>query len=492
MKKIINIIITLIAVGMMSCSKGFIELNPESTVSVDVLYKTDKDFQDAVIGIYSNFRPQYQNFWRFGDLRADDVTFGLLSQLEDARVDNFTSDNSDGTLASTWKNYYSIIFRANQVLNKIAKADPAIVTNKNRHTAEAEFLRALAYFDLVRIFGDVPMITKDITAAESYKIPREKVINIYNEIIIKDLLDAETKLPLKYSGTDIGRATKGAAKSLLGKVYLTLKDFPKAEAKLQEVTTLGYAILPNFNDLWDYSKDEHHSEYIFDIEYAEGLGGLGSNFTGQFALDFQAGGGPLVAELVRRYNIPSGTGGDTGIPSKAMFDAFNISPGDLRQATTAAKGLTDPNGVFIPIAATGVPALTLKYMSRLAGSANDCKVNWKVIRHADVLLMYAEALNENGKTTEALGYLNMIRTRAGVPVYSGLSQNDTREKIYLERRLELYLEGQRWFDLVRTGRALTTMAPYGMKDYMTIFPIPQAQIAIINDVNILPQNPGYN
>lgn len=491
MKKIINIIAVLIVIALMSCKKGFIELNPESTVTVDVLYKTDKDFQDAVIGIYSNFRPQYLNFWGFSDLRGDDTKFGLVSAVDDIRMDNFTSDNSDPVLASTWKNYYSIISRANKVINNIEKADPAVVTNKDRHTAEAEFLRALAYFDLVRIFGDVPLITRDITIEEAYKIPRVKVNIIYDQII-KDLQDAEIKLPQKYTGANLGRATKGAAKSLLGKVYLTLKNFPKAEAKLQEVTIQGYALLPNFNDLWDYSKDEHHSEYIFDIEYEEGLGGLGSNFPGQFALDFQAGGGPLVAELVRRYNIPSGTGGGKGIPNQSIFDAFSISPGDKRLDITAVKGLTGPSSNFIPISATGVSALTLKYMARLVGSANDSKVNWKVIRYADVLLMYAEALNENGKPSDALTYLNMIRTRAGVPTYSGLSQDDTRKKIYLERRLELYMEGQRWFDLLRTGKVLEVMAPYGMKGHMTVFPLPQAQIDIINDPAIFPQNPGYN
>ena len=486
-----NIILIALLAGIASCKKSFIELNPESTVSVSVLYKTDKDFQDAVIGIYANFRPQYLNFWRFGDLRGDDTRYGLVSQLEDIRNDNFTSDNSDPVLASSWKNYYSIITRANKVINSLATADAA-VTNKDRHMGEAKFLRALAYFDLVRIYGDVPMITKDLTVQEAYKVPREKVNTLYEEIIIKDLQDAETKLPPSYTGTDVGRATRGAAKALLGKVYLTRKDFGNAETKLKEVTGLGYALLPRWGDLWDYSKNEHHSEYIFDIEYEEGQGGLGSNFTGQFALDFQAGGGPLVAELVRRYNIPSGTGGDAGIPNTTIFTAFDGSPGDKRRDTTAAKGLTGPNGEFIPISSTGVPALNLKYMAKLVGSANDSKVNWKVIRYADVLLMYAEALNEDGKTAEAVDTLNKIRTRAGATTYGTLTQDDAREKIYLERRLELHLEGQRWFDLVRTGRALQTMASYGMKDYMTVFPIPQAQIDIINDPAILPQNPGYN
>ncbi len=114
-----------------------------------------------------------------------------------------------------------------------------------------------------------------------------------------------------------------------------------------------------------------------------------------------------------------------------------------------------------------------------------------MIRYADVLLMYAETLNENGKTNEALGVLNQVRTRAGLKGYTNLTQDATREKICQERRFELYLEGQRWFDLVRTGRALSVMQPFGMQPYMTIFPIPLSQIQLINNPTLFPQNPGY-
>ena len=133
---------------------------------------------------------------------------------------------------------------------------------------------------------------------------------------------------------------------------------------------------------------------------------------------------------------------------------------------------------------------TKKYLTRTTTN-NDSPANWKVIRYADVILMYAEALNENGKTTEALTWLNMIRERAGVSAYSGLSQAETREAIYLERRLELSFEGHRWFDLVRYGRAYETMAWKGMRPYMTVFPIPWNQMQIVNDPSILWQNEGY-
>jgi starch-binding outer membrane protein, SusD/RagB family len=350
------------------------------------------------------------------------------------------------------------------------------------YVGEAKFLRALAYFDLVRIYGDVPMVTTPLTIEEAYKSGREKVSKVYDEVIIKDLQEAEAFLPAKHSGADVGRATKGAAKSLLGKVYLTIKDFPKAEAKLKEVATMGYALLAKYNDLFDYAKDEHHSEYIFDIEYEQGLSGEGSSFTTNFS--------PKNPDIATFYGVTGGQNGANN-PPRSLFALFPA--GDLRKDVTAADGFTDNNGVFHQLIPTSndVATFTKKYMARLLAT-NDSKANWKVIRYADVLLMLAEALNENGKTDEALGFLNQVHKRAGLTEYSGLSQDAAREAIYLERRLELSFEGHRWFDLLRTGRALQTMSSKGMKDYMTVFPIPISQIQLINNPSIFPQNKGYD
>ena len=216
---------------------------------------------------------------------------------------------------------------------------------------------------------------------------------------------------------------------------------------------------------------------------------MGSNFTNTFIPEFQFGGKPLVDELAKIYGIlPGAQGGSAGNPVEALFAAFD--PTDLRKDITVAKGIIGLNGTYIPLSTTGVTSFTKKYMGPLKANG-DSKANWKVIRYADVLLMYAEVLNENGKTTEALTFLNQVRTRAGLKVLTNLTQNDTREKIYQERRFELYLEGHRWFDLVRTGRALSVMQTFGMKPYMTIFPIPLRQIELINNRTVFPQNPGY-
>ena len=187
MKSLISILL-LAPVLMMSCSKDFIKINPESTVSTDVLYKTDKDFGDAVIGCYAVYQSEYANFWYYSDLRGDDTRSGLVSNLTASDVDKFILNNDAGILRTTWRNYYNIINRANNLLAKIEMADAAVVKNKDQYIAEAKFLRALAYFNLVRIFGDVPLLTASISIDDAYKAGREKVAKIYDDVIIKDLL----------------------------------------------------------------------------------------------------------------------------------------------------------------------------------------------------------------------------------------------------------------------------------------------------------------
>lgn len=474
-------LLMVLPIVMQSCNNDFIELPPQSTVSIDVLYNTDKDFQDAVIGCYRTMQEQYQSFWIFGDVRGDDSEQQVVKNDAWYLSDAFILESDNNLIRDTWRNYYRLINRANTILERIEEADPSIVANKDRHIGETRFLRALAYFDLVRIFGPVPLVTRPITPGEAYQMRREDVERVYNEVIIPDLLDAESKLPTRYTGANIGRATSGAAKSMLGKVYLTIHDFVNAESKLQEVTTMGYSLLADYDALFDYT-NEHHSEYIFDIEYQEGLGDQGSVFTNRFM--------PISGLMNEFYGV-TGVGVETNSPSEALIALFEDH--DLRKDITVAirGGFINDEGTFIAFSQATSQTYTKKYLTPVAIN-NDSRANWKVTRYADVLLMYAEALNENNKTTDALIYLNQVRERAGVEAYSGLSQAETREKIYEERRLELSFEGHRWFDLVRTGRAFEVMEPLGMNEYMTVFPVPLEQIQIINNSEIFPQNPGYN
>ncbi len=477
MNKILYIA-ALTTLTVMSCSKKFIDLQPVSSVSTDALYRTDKDFSDALVGAYSLLRDQYQVFWQF-DLTCEDAVHQWPSDDITLRLDNFTYQNNEAFFLSSWGNYYGIISRVNAVLDKIANADPSVVTNKNQYIGEAKFLRALCYFDLVRVFGDVPEVTTTISDDAAMKIPRTKVDNIYTDVIIKDLQDAAGALPTSYSGASLGRATSGAATAMLGKAYLTKKDFANAETTLTKVTTMGYSLLPNYADLWNYAKDEHHSEYIFDIEYESNIQ-AGSQFTNEFF--------PRFTPAVNFFQVFGGTG-DTYTPSNALFNIFE--PADVRGPITASRGFVDNNGVYQSLAGSaGAKTMTMKYITPTA-FFGDSKANWKVIRYGDVVLMLAEALNENNKSGEAITWLNLIRSRAGVSTYTSMNQSDLRDSIYLERRRELSFEGQRWFDLIRTGLAYQTLQSLGMKDYMVLFPIPLTQIQVVNDKNILSQNPGW-
>lgn len=481
MKKKIKFVL-VIPLFMMACSNDFINILPKSTVSVDILYKTDKDFADALTATYNTLQTQYQDFYIFGDVRADDSWEQIYKNNSQSYSDLFTTTSSDGLMNGTWQNYYSAIYRANTILSKIGEVDESTIPNKNRYVGEAKFLRALSYFDLVRIFGAVPAVTTPVSIMDAYGIPRESVDNIYANIIIPDFLAAENVLPSDYSGNDVGRPTNGAAKSLLGRVYLTRGDFQKAENKLREVTEMNYSLLANYADLFNYTKPEHHSEYIFDIEYESGIG-EGSRFTTAFLPNFN--------EMNQFFEIV-GAGEEHNNPAETLIKLF--SSDDLRKEATVGVpgGFYDAESVFHPLPTSTNQTYTKKYMASSPVRA-DSKTNWKVIRYADVLLMYAEVLNENGKSNQAIPFINQVRTRAGLTGYSeNMSQAKIREAIMLERRLELSFEGVRWFDLVRTGQAYNVMKDYGMASYMTVFPLPLSQVQLINDPAVFAQNPGYD
>lgn len=489
MKSTISVLVLALLL-MISCKKEFLTLVPESSVTTELVFKTDDDFRNALNGVYSLFRNFYNNAWVFGDLPADDCEHYALRSVDLVNIDNFNVDVNSSDISNAWLYLYRTIGSANLVLSRLETADPSIIINKAQYEAEARFCRALAYFNLVRIFGDLPMLTEPVTVEATLIIPRTDVDIIYDEIIIRDFLAAEAMLPVSYPLSMVGLPTKGAAKSLLGKVYLTLHDFTNAESKLTEVTKMGYALLEDWFDLFDW-ENEHHSEYIFDIEYIGGGLGIGSNFQITFSSQDQDIGSPWVNALREVFSYKGSRGGNGGgTPSLDFLNSFD--PNDIRKEKTAIDGIYDLKGKWVTSIGP-TPRITLKYVQPgyNFSVSNDGLPNWRVTRYADVILMLAEALNENGKTPIALVYLNQIRVRAGLEEYSALTQTEARDKILEERSRELYLEGHRWFDLVRTGRAMEFLGPLGMKPYMTVFPVPQSQIEIYNDPSIFPQNEGY-
>ncbi|MBC6491398.1 RagB/SusD family nutrient uptake outer membrane protein [Flavihumibacter stibioxidans] len=487
MKKYIFYISAAAALGLTGCSKDFIELAPVSQNNVVNFYKTAADMKIAVNAAYGALQYSGQYFsamHEIAEVRSDNT--GILdvqTGLNVVEIDIFTNQSSNTLLNNMWNDHYRGIQQCNIVIDRIDAINMDAAT-RDRYVGEVKFLRALMYFNMVRTFGDLPLVIKEIrNPEEGYAYTREPVDAVYAQIIA-DLKEAEAKLPAIYTGTEIGRATSGAAKSLLGKVYLTRKDFTAAAAKLKEVidgtATSKYMLLSNYEDIFKVT-NENHRESIFDVQFKKGGTGEGSPFTNQFA---PRSSGVIVSKV--------GPGLGYNIPTQDMEDAYET--GDLRKDLSMANGYM--NG------ASFVASKYIKKYLDVPFQANDADNNWPVLRYADVLLMYAEALNELGYVADgpAFDYLNQIRTRAGLqpktavnaePSLQIADQAAFRLAIEQERRVELAFENHRWFDLVRTDRAIAVMAAHGIsiQPYQLLYPIPQSQIDI--NPEMIKQNPGY-
>jgi tetratricopeptide (TPR) repeat protein len=393
-----------------------------------------------------------------------------------------------------WQQNYDGIARANTAIINIPgiEMDESI---KARLIGEAKFLRALYYFNLVRFYGDVPLILK-LESVEDALGPRIPTTEVYQQII-KDLTEADGSLPEIYGDNDIGRITKGAAKILLGKVYLTMHDFTKAAEKLAEVINnegvYGYGLHENFRDNWNPST-ETGKEMVLGIEFMDPPG------NGNSAMVLQ---GP-------KYSLPGGfavlglvNSNEADIPTRDLYDRYTADD-ERKDGTSRTDFVSLLDG---SIHTSTIPIFT-KYWEENEANPGNSDANMNVIRYADALLMYAEALNEIGQPDMAAIHLNRVMERAynsSSHNVSGLSTDEMRVLIYEERHKELAMEGHRWFDLVRTGRFVQRMKEHSayeanvaesnkvelvqnLKDYMILMPIPQREIDLNPE---LIQNPGY-
>ena len=355
---------------------------------------------------------------------------------------------------------------------------------KTQYKAEAKFIRALIYFNLVRMFGDVPLVITEITNPDQgYEYGRDPKADVYAQIE-KDLGDAINGLKTKteYAPADMGRATKGAAMSLLGKVLLTEHKYADAAAQFKGVIDSQiYGLLPSYADVFR-PDNKNNMESVFDIQHKSGSIGEGNNLPNSFAPE---NSGNAVIQF---------GGGGNNRPTIDMGEAYE--PGDLRKDASMKTSYVNESGETIDY----------YYVSKYHDNptvSGDNNNNYPVIRYSDVLLMYAECLNEAGydPNGDAFKYLNMVRERAGLADKTSATvtnQEDFRLAMEHERRVEFAFEGQRWFDLVRTGRAIPVLnakaGEIGIKtppltEDNLIFPIPQSQVDINKDK--ITQNPGY-
>lgn len=486
MRRIIYFGILIISVGLNFGCKKFLTVDPPYSQDVENFFQSPEDYDRALTGAYDMLQGSFMTLW-IGEIASDNAIAGGESVNDSQglhQIDDMTHGGVNNELRNVLRWNYTGITRANYILENKDNID---FVGKDHIIAEAKFLRAYYYFELVKYFGDVPLIIdKRIGIEEALQIPRSPKAEVYAQIE-KDFSEAAQVLnPI---ASQKGRATKGAALAFLGKVYLYQNKFSEASSTFDEVINSGiYSLIPNYNDLFSVA-NENNSETIFDVQYTGLEGGSYGCLIcleGNAAVGFQG---------IRQYNGPVyGDGNSYNLPTQALYDAFSSI--DPRRGATILDieafiaAQPDASSITYAQGAGGHTGFyNNKYIKRqgeigLPDNDLTSPVNYRVIRYADVLLMAAEAHYQTGNTSKAQQLVNQVRVRAGVP---GLAVNSINV-IYKERRFELSGEGLRFFDLVRTGQAADFIQGF-IPGKHEVFPIPQVEIDLAG--GSWPQNSGY-
>lgn len=501
MKKIFYtsaIALTLLAT---SCEKQLIQ-DPISSATTTTFYAIPNDFLQGVNSIYAALRTYPDRQLNLSETRSDN-----LYAVSDGGVRDWDPVNgfqktlsSNPYIEEAWSTNYNGIYKANVVLEQLAKNGTIItdVTLRARLEGETRFLRAFYYFDLVRWFGKIPLIDKVTSANEALSIPRSDVSKVY-ELIQSDLQFAIDNLPETYAAVDKGRVTKNAAKAILGLVYMTKSgptydingpglnsnEWGKAYTLLNEVVTSNKYVFntTSYASIFSFT-NENNPEVVFDVQYNTGSNPLtGATFPWVLVPDawFTSLGKPVQGGLTIRPI------------SNDLLNAYNSA--DVRKAFSIQNG-------FVASGVVESRSFFKKYvdLTKVPSNRLDWPINFIVMRYTDVLLLRAECVLKGGGGnvgTDVIVPVNQVRTRAGLTTINTL----TLDQLIAERRLEFAAEGTRWHDLVRSGLVITKIpawitaedtqrqiSPF-VKDFI-IYPLPQTQLDVKQ--GLYNQNPGYN
>lgn len=469
-----------------SCKKSFLDVSPQGQQAATQFWKTESDATKAVNAIYAHLRT-WENVafpaLVIESVASDEADKG--STPTDATFwnlyDTFTVTSTEGSLQSFWTGQYQNINLCNQVLDNI----PAIsmdATLKARYIAEAKFVRAYSYFRLVRAYGDVPLRLKIPANSAEYNIARSPKATVYAQIE-QDLTDAAAVLPAGYGSADIGRATQGAALGMHAKVAMYQKKWADVLTYTNKVIALGYGLVPNFEQEFRIA-NENSTESIFEIQ-CELVSGNSAASNSQYS---------------QVQGVAGVTAGGWGfnVPSEVLAAAFET--GDPRRdGTILFRGETTPEGDLIPTTVVNPYYNQKSYVPfslYVSGFNQGAQQNVRVLRFSDVLLMNAEAANELGNAALALTSLNQVRARARngnaaiLLDVTTTDQTELRAAIYKERQVELAMESDRYFDVIRQGRGTEVFGVKGWKAGKNeVWPVPQTEIDLSG--GLLTQNPGY-
>ncbi|WP_417290330.1 RagB/SusD family nutrient uptake outer membrane protein [Corallibacter sp.] len=494
MKRYIKSITATLSILLLafSCSEK-LDLQPISDIGSEEFYQDADDINLAVVGIYNSMYGVLDKEFVVTELRSDN-TYMSPRNSETAnvpyrQVDRFVLTSQNIYVEDYWRACYQTISLANNVITQIGVvADPDLA---NRYEAEARFFRAHAYFNLVRLWGGVFIVNQPVSGQEAHGIDRSTEDQVY-DFLISDLEFASEYLPDQVDGTELGRLTKWAAKTELGKAYLTIGGSDNIQNAIQELSDVVYTspfdYLPSYDDVFD-TGNEYNNEILFAVRYQSGSVGLGAPFANYFS--------PLQSD---NY-VVMGSGDELNVPATSMSNSYSL--GDTRKDVSMADYWEGFQGQINEF------RYVKKYNSDFV-TVDDAGNDWPVIRFTDAMLLLAEAINEeSGPTSEAIELLNKVHERAGLTAYTSTEVNtyfDFKLALELERKLEFAFENQRWFDLLRTGRAVTVMNEHfatedqyndpnrpqfntdPIQEYQLLLPIPQYEIDLNPSVA---QNIGY-
>jgi len=508
-----NIIILMILVLCSSCSKDFLDKKPLVNSSAETYYSNEDEANTAIIGIYSNLKKEgfeLAPLMIIGDDCSDDcdlgnsnsAAFSWLGPTAQALLDNKTLANNSQSSA-LWPRAFTGITWATDLIEGIKGNTTISDSKKNQFLGEAHFLRAFYYFFLTKQYGRLPIVDHKLSYAEYFS--SRATINQTWVFIESDLKIAAQLLPKKneYSGNDVGRSTKGAANTLLGKAYIYQSKFDSAYTVLNQVVSSGeYSLEPNYEDVFTLGH-ENGVESIFEIQHSMSNTGWSDANSGSILSFYSADANPN--DPIKWHN-----GWSMHCPTQDLVNSYE--QGDPRLHATIIFPNENFDGHINPNAASTTGYQEKKwyvpYAQRSQLDQSDNPKNIIIMRYADVLLYLAEAANEIGKPIEALKYMEQVRARARsnstdptvLPMIVETGKDALQQIIWHERRVELACEGQRFWDIVRQKRAGSIMRAFSM-NYNTskgkafidgvseIFPIPAAQITVSDGK--LAQNPGY-
>lgn len=471
MKKIFFIPILIFCLVIISCEDDFLEPAPTSGVSVAGYFENETQLETGVINMYdgiqginstsSNDNHSVQVEFYLTEMRSDN-TRTKSSEGEAAQFESYTIESTNGIVADYYRSMYDVIFRANTVLENLGVAE----TKAAQFEGEAKFVRAYAYFNLVRLFGDVPLVDRIIAPNETdIQFTRVSTNTVY-DLIVSDLSTAVDNLDDSYKT----RASRSAAQALLAKVHLTLGNYGEARSLCESVVGSGFSLEPNFKDVF-YS--EGNSEVIFAVGYISDDANDSQNFSAEW------------------LNAVGRTAGVNYVTSEAVA-ALDAMGGNRTMYSYRQDALQSEQNQVVKYLPDGDENLGIEATSTDPTSAGN---DWIVIRYADVLLMHVEAIMAGGANTvdpAAISSFEAVRERAGI---EGSVSEVTKQQLLDERRVELAFENHRLFDLIRFGMAIDVLSEfsanngYAFSGNSLLLPIPQREIGLSN--GLLSQNPGY-